>query len=327
MIVKGVGVIKSDIHKGLPRIRYVDPDELPSGFIDEVKKGGQNIPYNPGFEAEPDLSPMSTPNLFEAPKPLPPQKEGKKAKNTAQKKEKTDSVIMYAGDNDYARENEIWKVGGSGPAFTMTEPKITGALVMDSEGKTEVVPFTPEPGKEYYDIQTKIKAWIGVDPGKNGGIITITEHGKMKKAVIPLIGDDLDSRKLFEIISDLKTEFDVTLIMESVHSIFGTSASSNFTFGYICGALEGIIMASRIKFIKVQPKAWQKEMWLSTEVEYQPLKPNQKRPSIDTKLTSLKAALRLFPHFDFRKSERAKNPHDGLVDAALMAEYGRRKNL
>ena len=77
----------------------------------------------------------------------------------------------------------------------------------------------------------------------------------------------------------------------------------------------------------VQPKTWQKEIWIGKEIEYLPKKPDQKNPSIDTKLTSKKAAMRLFPGVDFRKSDRAKIPHDGICDACCLSEFGRRKNL
>jgi hypothetical protein len=51
------------------------------------------------------------------------------------------------------------------------------------------------------------------------------------------------------------------------------------------------------------------------------------RKEVDTKNTSYNAARRLFPNIDFRKSERCKSFDDNKVDATLIAEYARRKNL
>ena len=51
------------------------------------------------------------------------------------------------------------------------------------------------------------------------------------------------------------------------------------------------------------------------------------RKETDTKATSINAAQRLFPSVDFRRNEQCRKIDDNKVDALLMAEYGRRKNL
>ena len=48
---------------------------------------------------------------------------------------------------------------------------------------------------------------------------------------------------------------------------------------------------------------------------------------VSTKNTSINAAKRLFPSLDLRKSTKCKNIDDNKVDALLMSEYARRKNL
>jgi len=173
-------------------------------------------------------------------------------------------------------------------------------------------------------------AYIAIDPGKNGGVVAMTKQGDLAfKSIIPLMGDDVDIHGLYDLFKTLRTRFDITLILEDVHSVFGASAGANFTFGFVCGAIEAIVISHKFKLIKVQPKEWQKEVWQQGDKSYKTKKPEQKNPSLDTKLTSLKCATRLFPHYDFRKSEskRVTNPHDGIVDAALICEWARRKNL
>lgn len=183
--------------------------------------------------------------------------------------------------------------------------------------------------------EEKIKVWIGIDPGKSGGIVLIDERNLISKWVMPKIGDDIDIHQLHKTLSSFQ-DYNVTIILEEVHSIYGTSAGSNFTFGFVCGAIEAIVISQHYKLIKVQPKIWQKEIWQTSEVEYKAPKKakpgaEDKKPSnrkvVDTKLTSLKACKRLFPYVDLRGSERSKVPHDGITDALLIAEYGRRKNL
>lgn len=42
-------------------------------------------------------------------------------------------------------------------------------------------------------------------------------------------------------------------------------------------------------------------------------------------MASIKKAQELFPDVSLLASDRCKRPHDGLADALLIAEYGRRR--
>lgn len=171
--------------------------------------------------------------------------------------------------------------------------------------------------------------YLGIDPGKNGGIIALLNNEIIGKWIIPLIGDKVDLNALYLIFNTLKSKYRITVILEEVHSVYGSSAESNWVFGFVCGAIEAIVISNGLRLNKIQPKEWQAEIWQNGDKVYKPKKPDQKKASIDTKGTSLNAAKRLFPGFDFRKSDskQVKNDHDGLIDAALLAEMGRRKNL
>jgi hypothetical protein len=155
----------------------------------------------------------------------------------------------------------------------------------------------------------------------------MSTYGIDGKWAMPILGDDIDIHALYKLFKHIIERFNVTVILEDVHSIFGSSASSNFTFGFVCGAIEAVVVCHQLKLIKVQPKTWQKEIWDNNDKCYKTKKPEQKNPSIDTKATSLKAATRLFPGEDMRRTEKSKIAHDGIVDALLICEYGRRKNL
>lgn len=177
-------------------------------------------------------------------------------------------------------------------------------------------------------MEEKQKAVIGVDPGKSGGIIALVGHEIVGKWIIPLSGDKVDIGALYAIFNELKAKYHITVILEEVHSIYGTSAESNFVFGFVCGAIEAIVIANHLRLNKVQPKEWQADIWQNGDKVFKPKKPEQKKAPIDTKATSLNAAKRLFPAFDFRKSDskRVVKDHDGLIDAACLCEFGRRKN-
>lgn len=162
----------------------------------------------------------------------------------------------------------------------------------------------------------KIRA--AFDVGKDGAIAVFRDEKLVFKTVIPTIGNQIDLSEIRKILTNYECE-NIHVVVEDVHAIYGAAAKSTFNFGWSLGILEGMLTGMRIPYTKVAPKEWQKEMWKGVQPVYKSGK------VIDTKATSLLAAKRLFPNEDLRKSERAEKPHDGIVDALLMAEYCRRK--
>lgn len=127
---------------------------------------------------------------------------------------------------------------------------------------------------------------------------------------------------------------DIACVIEDVHAIFGSSAKATFAFGENKGMLIGLLCANKIPFVLVQPKEWQKELWVNADYVYDYKQVKNKRTgemenkkAVNTKKTSINAAKRLFPSLDLRKSAKCKNIDDNKVDALLMSEYARRKNL
>lgn len=153
---------------------------------------------------------------------------------------------------------------------------------------------------------------IGIDPGYSGGICFLNNRGEIEDLhTIPLTADgEVNFTGLIGIMSKVRGS-DV-VVLEDVHSIFGSSAKSNFQFGRICGILRTVSEFTGAEIIMAPPKTWQKKVWLEEDKVL-------KGKRTDTKATSLNAAKRIFPDVDFRKSSRAAKPHDGLVDAALIA--------
>ena len=164
--------------------------------------------------------------------------------------------------------------------------------------------------------------YIGIDPGQNGGLVCIDDT----KTVILRYAFKKSAEKYIDILDFIKhlqmiSERNAIVILEDVHSIFGMSAKSNFSFGYICGLLYGIIKCLNYECIKVQPKVWQKEILGDMEkIKKANLKSN------DTKKMALIKSIELFPEFNNLATPRCSKPHDGLIDALLIAEYGRRIN-
>lgn len=172
------------------------------------------------------------------------------------------------------------------------------------------------------------KCYIGIDPGSRG-FISVQYNGEFSFYSI----EDNDLYQLSEIMDNIRNTYsNIVCVMEQIHAIFGSSAKATFSFGEIYGQLQALLIANKIPYVLIQPKTWQKEMWQNSDiaVNYKRVVLKGKetiRKEVDTKNTSINAAKRLFPHIDFRKSERCKKIDDNKVDATLMSEYARRKNL
>lgn len=172
------------------------------------------------------------------------------------------------------------------------------------------------------------RVYIGIDPGKEG-FIAVNNGQEIDFFSIK----DNDFYSISDYLTQIKEKYEnVVCIMEEVHSIFGASAKSTFTFGEINGLLKGILIANKIPYHLIQPKNWQKEMWdnkdivASYSIELRKGKEIKKKV-VNTKQTSFNTAKRLFPTIDLRKTTRCKLLDDNKCDSLLLSEYGRRKNL
>ena len=165
------------------------------------------------------------------------------------------------------------------------------------------------------------KCYMAIDPGSKGFIVTQC-NGEFSFYSI----EDNDLYQLSEIMAKIRNTYsNLVCVIEDVHSVFGSSAKSTFNFGFNKGYLIGLLAANKIPYVLVQPKTWQKEIWTNPDmvVNYKKVTIKGKeitKKEVDTKNTSINAAKRLFPHIDFRKSERCKNLDDNKVDATLMSE-------
>lgn len=160
---------------------------------------------------------------------------------------------------------------------------------------------------------------IGVDPGYNGGLVALKSGKVVSKLVMPKVGKDLDYDKLARFLNFYKKKGAV-VYMEAVKGRGGNwGATQNFNFGKCYGSLMTIIAVLKLRYTLVTPITWQKKAFAGISPIY---KPDKKKKTKDTKKMALMASKRLFPTADFVPTVRSRNPHDGLVDAALIAYYG-----
>lgn len=153
------------------------------------------------------------------------------------------------------------------------------------------------------------KAYIGIDPGVNGGIAVIWEDGSVSTHKMPETYPDI-----YELIRtglNLDEVFKVAILEDVGQGIPGQSSKATATFARHCGHLEMALYACGIRTEKVKPQKWQKyysnTLGKSSECEKREWKNRLKGE-----------AQRLFPDAGVTLWN---------ADALLMAEYGRRNKL
>lgn len=149
---------------------------------------------------------------------------------------------------------------------------------------------------------------IGIDPGKKGGIAKLRAlpvSGYAMSLILNVMPEDPRS-----FADHLRGDEALHVFIEKAQSFPGQGIASAFNYGRHFGELLGIL--HNVPHTLVHPKIWTKAMHEGTT-------------KADAKVRSLEAARRLFPNYDFRATSKCKKPHDGLIDAALIALYGWRK--
>lgn len=142
---------------------------------------------------------------------------------------------------------------------------------------------------------------IGIDPGQNGGIAYISEHG----AIVEKMPDtESEVADLLRLIKHQNKK--VFALIEHVHSMPKQGVASSFKFGKSYGFLRACLICLDIPFEEVTPQKWQKIFIY-----------NSKGDSKTKHKNKLKAkAQQLFPKHNITLA---------TADAILIAEYCRRK--
>ena len=174
------------------------------------------------------------------------------------------------------------------------------------------------------------KIYIGIDCGLDGGIVTIDERGQIiDKRIMPTVeagkGRKIDLHELDRIFMNcgfLNSDNERPTIIIENPGHHAPSASGLRSMTYSFAVTEMACVANSLRYHDLLSQKWQKEFWSK------PKMPKGKK--FDTKAAALMAARKLWPQEEWRMpsaktGKLLKNPHDGIVDAALLAEYARRK--
>lgn len=178
----------------------------------------------------------------------------------------------------------------------------------------------------------------------NGGIVILVDGAIHELHKMPVFEIDvvknkkkkkqkhLDVAKINNILSPLFLNNKPDVYVEELTHLFGLPASSNFKLGYSVGIIHGILQTLG-DFYMIHQKKWQ-QIWEPQDIVYEIDKKTGKtkmvkrgkssQPKINTKQTSLNCARRLYPDHDLL-ADGCRVPHDGYIDALLIATFGRSK--
>lgn len=153
--------------------------------------------------------------------------------------------------------------------------------------------------------------YLGVDPGKHGGVAILWEQGRV--ALLTPIPESLGDLHSLLTLDDLLIDDPCTVhaVLEKVGGYTGQGqpGSAMFNFGKGVGQLEALLYANGISYEEVPPQRWQKAMGIT------PKKKTETKTQWKNRLRGM--AQKLFPREKITLA---------TADALLMAEYLRRKH-
>ena len=154
----------------------------------------------------------------------------------------------------------------------------------------------------------------GIDPGKYGGIVVLDGAGVLEKHVTPLVGKEYDMLGMHHILRNLPKNLrtEAFVFIEAAHAFPLARGGSHAMFesGYGYGLWSGLLFESGVLAYAVSCQLWQGVYFAD------------RRRVSTPKQASVSFATRTWPLEKWTVGS-SKKPHDGLTDAACIAEFGR----
>lgn len=160
--------------------------------------------------------------------------------------------------------------------------------------------------------------YIGIDNGISGGITAIGPCGSWIGATRMLVRkhrgkSEIDIRAIHLWLTQI-TDGNLSRADYIVEEPSGSkSAQAGISMAGSFHCLRGFFETKMLNWERIRPTEWQKVIL-------------GKRAPGETKERALQVARQLWPNETFHATPRSKTPHDGIIDAALLAEFLRRQN-
>lgn len=171
-----------------------------------------------------------------------------------------------------------------------------------------------------------MSVYVGIDPGAKGAVCLLKPLER-QITFYPTPSMDFTGKQLYDMLKRLQVDSLIHGIgVEDVHAIHGTSAGSNFKFGYNVGEINTIVSITGIGYDLITPKQWQKDCGIKFKY---PKKATPSKKANIRKKTIADHALRQYPYAEIL------GPRGGLLDGradalmiahAIYLKYGGRNN-
>jgi hypothetical protein len=158
-----------------------------------------------------------------------------------------------------------------------------------------------------------MKGVLGIDPGLEGGLALIGPDGILLEEM-PVVANEIDTATLLPWLEEHRESIGM-IYLEKVAPRRMQGLKSVITSCSNWGVLKGLLLSSGFSFVVVDPSDWTKEI-------HKGIANDDMKPKPRSRL----ALTQLFPRVAVPKKGRKGEPHEGLMDALLIAEYGRRKS-
>jgi hypothetical protein len=151
---------------------------------------------------------------------------------------------------------------------------------------------------------------VSVDPGLTGGIANLSSEDGLWLEPMPRNENGIDAQELCRLVKEMRGA--KAAYVESIYAVPSSGAHSMMVFGKTYGVVIGILTAFDIPIIEVRPQTWMKEIYHGCP------------ESLVKKERSVWAFKKIFPGINANAPGK-KSVHMGMLEAALIAEYGRRQ--
>ncbi len=139
--------------------------------------------------------------------------------------------------------------------------------------------------------------FAAIDPGKTGGFSVIDEKG-----IILSIGNFIDFKTSFGVLSSIVNNKRHLILLEKVHAFPGQGVSSMFTFGANYGGWKALLEVYELSFLEISPQTWQKKVLGSV-------------PKGEAKQRAREYIKKRYPKLELKKTD------DAITDSLCMALY------
>lgn len=167
-----------------------------------------------------------------------------------------------------------------------------------------------------------MKTWIGIDPGKDGGICILQENFIECLEMPVNCIDEIKSSFIYYLIKEYKQN--CFCLIEKSQSMPGQNSVSVFNYGKGYGQIISILQILKIPYEEISPLKWKREFNLIYKKKKgEKITIYQKKKIVKERAVTI--AEKLQPCMEFKTEKGILL--DGKAESFLLAEYARRKNL